>query len=142
MSYEKEARELLNDLVYRSRDEMVDILIKLGESNSFIPVMIEFVSIAKAEGKYQSIKTMEECMNHAYSPGLRAHVLDDFIREKLKLQSELNELKTAHKIYVLEQKVYMYEQAEEMLRGSATNGATHEIMKILEFRGDFLSKND
>lgn len=141
MNYIEDAYKLLNNIETKTKDEIIDSLIQLGERNIFIPVMIEFVKLAKAEGKYPQIRIMEDYINEAYSPGLRAHILDDFVRERLKIQSEINELKTKHNIYVLEQKLFMYKQAEQMLRSNATSGSTYEIMKILEFRGDFYKKN-
>ena len=130
------AQLLLEQLKSKTRDEVIDILIQLGEDNQFIPVMIEFVKLARKNSEHNYLRAIEECINAAYSPGLRSHILDDFIREKLKIQEELNEIKTRYRIYVLEQKLFMYKKAEQMLRSTATTGSTYEIMNILEFRGD------
>ena len=138
MNYESE--DLLNDIETKSRDEMIDILIGLGDQNVFIPIMINCLKLAKKKKKYRTISLIEEYINASYSPGLRAHILDDFIRERLKIESNINELKAKHSIYVLEQKLALYKQAESMIRSNSTLGATHEVMKILEFRGD-LEKN-
>lgn len=134
MNLKEKAKSLLNLVKAKNKNEIIDHLIELGDGNIFIPVMIEVVKIAKEEGDYAAIQTLEDSMNSAYSPGLRSHILDDFIRAKLDIQTELNELKTKHGIYVLEQKLFMYKKAVEMLRSTATTGSTYEIMKILEFR--------
>ncbi len=98
--------------------------------------MIEFVKLTRQNAEYDAVHVIEECMNAAYSPGLRAHILDDFIRNKTEIQREINELKSKHNIYVLEQKLFMYKKIEKTLRSTSTTGSTYEIMKILEFRGD------
>lgn len=136
MNYKNYAEDLISKLETHNQDMIIDKLIELGEQNIFIPTMIEVYRMLKAQNKTQYIKTLEVYINAAYSPGLRAHILDDFIREKLKLQNALNELKAQHHIYTLEQKLYMYQNAEETLRSTSILEATQAIMKVIEFRGD------
>ena len=134
-NYKEVSNNLLTDLKTKNKDIIVGTLIKLGRDNIFIPVLIELIKLAKTS--QENIMTeLAEYLDASYNPGLRAHILDDFIRESVKIQSEINELKTKHLIYVMEQKLFMYRQAEQMLRSSSTTGTTQVILKVLQFRGD------
>lgn len=137
MVYQKEAEKLENLVFLDEKDKIINYLIYLGDNDIFIPVLVEFVKNAKAKKNLQQISNLKEYIDLAYTPGLRAHILDDFIREKIRIQHDINEIKAKSRLYVLEQKLFMYKQAEEMIRApSNTTGATHSIMKIVEFRGD------
>ena len=134
--YHAIALTLIDNLKIKSKDDIVDELIDLGKQNIFIPVMIEFVKIAKNTSEKGLIQLVMEHIDIAYSPGLRAHILDDFIQAEIETKLKLNTLKTKHAIYILEQKLFMYNQVEKFLRSTATTATTRAIMKILEFRGD------
>ena len=137
MIYQREAEKLANLIFLEEKDRIVDYLIYLGDGGIFIPVLVQFVKTAKDKKNSNEIEKLKEYINLAYTPSLRAHVLDDFIRNKTQIQYDINEIKAKNGLYVLEQKLFMYKQAEEMLRvPSNTTGATHAIMKIIEFRGD------
>lgn len=133
---EEIAITLLHDLKVKTKDFIINRLIEIGRENIFIPVMTEVVKLIRESNQHSLLMELAQYIDAAYSPGLRAHILDDFIREAVAIQSIINELKTQHHIYILEQKLFMYKQAEKMLRSTATTGTTHVILKILEFRGD------
>ena len=137
MIYQRESEKLANLLLMEDKDKIIDYLIYLADKNIFIPVLIDFVQMVKERKNSQEIEKLKEYIDLSYTPGLRAHVLDDFIRDKLRIQYEINEIKSKNDLYVLEQKLFMYKEAEAMLRSpSNTKGSTHAIMKIVEFRGD------
>jgi len=136
MNYTELAEKLIGSLKSSTKDTIIDELIELGRQNVFIPVMIEYVKLAKQSANRGLIDDMISCIDSAYSPGLRAHILDDFIQAELQIKSKLNELKAKHQIYVLEQKLFMYHEVEQLLRSTATTGTTMAIMKILDFRGE------
>jgi hypothetical protein len=134
-NYKEIAMHLLNEIKTRDKDKIIATLIKLGRENIFIPVLIDLIKLANTNQE-NIMHDLSGYLDAAYSPGLRAHILDDFIRESIRLQGELNELKTKHLIYVMEQKLFMYRQAEKMLRSSSTTGTTQVLLKVLQFRGD------
>jgi RNAse (barnase) inhibitor barstar len=137
-----EAKRLLEEIQAGDKDVITNTLIDLGMKDIFIPVTIEFVNLAKKMNLHSIIDSLKKYLDMAYSPGLRAHILDDFVRNKVKIMTHLNELKSKHKIYALEQKLFMYREAEKMLRSTSTTGTTHYIMKIIEFRGDKVQNHD
>ena len=137
MIYQRENEKLLDLIVSEDKDAIIDYLIYLADKDIFVPVLIQFVKSAKERHKTEDIEHLKQYIDMAYTPGLRAHVLDDFIRDKTRMQYEINDIKSKNGVYVLEQKLFMYKEAEAMLRApSNTRGATHAIMKIVEFRGD------
>lgn len=137
MIYQRESEKLMSMIFSEDKDRIIDYLIYLADKDIFIPVLIEFVKEAKTRKNTNEVEKLKEYIDMAYTPGLRAHVLDDFIRDKIKIQYKINDIKSKQGLYVLEQKLYMYKEAEAMIRSpSSTKGSTHAIMKIVEFRGD------
>ena len=124
----------LSDFIINKRtdDEITDLLIDLGKKNIFIPTIIMFMK--KHKRHYELIRILIDYINAAYTPGLRAQILDDFIRERLKIENKINEIKSSNGIYSMEQKLGLYKQAESMLYNDFTTATTHSLMKIFNFR--------
>lgn len=138
MEHKKIAEQLLAKItdIETDQDSVTDYLIELGHKNTFIETVICLLGLVKERKLYSITPLLSECINRAYNPGLRAHIIDDFIRHRINLESKINELKNVHKIYPLEQKLFMYYQAEKMLKTNCTALTTHLILQIAEFRGD------
>lgn len=117
-------------------DNIVDYLIMLGKENIFIPVLVLFIHDTKAKNNLYAIGMLQKYINSAYNPGLRAQILDDFIRARLEIESKLNELKAKLGIYSMEQQLNLYKHAEHALATNATTSATHHILQVCNFRAD------
>lgn len=135
MSFIQKAKILLDKVQEPYHDEVTDFLIELGQKDEFIQTIVSFMNIIKQKKAHSLVISLTECINRAYNPGLKSHIIDDFVRHRLELEKEINELKAIHKIYILEQKLSMYVNAEAALKGPNTALATYLILQIASFRG-------